>query len=455
MERWPSPSTRPPAADARVGAGTTRRRQGSFSRCSSDLRQGLRSPSCRSSPGSRLQPRSSARAAFPPWSSGRTTFSWTGARSQGSCSRRPAPMVVCGIGINVNQEQGDLPSGTRLPSTSLRIADGSHVRPGCAARCGSRRARAPLRRLARCRARRAARRSRAAERPQRSVGSGWRPGRNSRRDRPGRKADDRARPRRRRARRERRSRAAPGRNPGDRLKPATAPRYARSPERGPLLRRVRVRGRVQPRVGGVELGIGDQLPLADLAHRAGARDVPEAAGTVVEQRAHSRHDSHAICGEKRLGATADRRHDGVVSLVERSNDRTDERRTEQRRVDATRKRNVRLSLRAQRGRCRAPRAARRRRPDRRPRSPRAAATPAPAPERRTPGHPRHRRARPRPRARRPSPRANRAAPSAAPSGSSGRPRGQPRRASPHLGSRACTCWKPKRPLMQRLPRVTS
>jgi BirA family biotin operon repressor/biotin-[acetyl-CoA-carboxylase] ligase len=31
-------------------------------------------------------------------------------------------VVVCGIGINVNQEERDLPSGTRLPSTSLRIA---------------------------------------------------------------------------------------------------------------------------------------------------------------------------------------------------------------------------------------------------------------------------------------------------------------------------------------------
>jgi len=32
--------------------------------------------------------------------------------------------VVCGIGINVNQEERDLPSETRTPATSLRIASG-------------------------------------------------------------------------------------------------------------------------------------------------------------------------------------------------------------------------------------------------------------------------------------------------------------------------------------------
>jgi len=31
-------------------------------------------------------------------------------------------VVVCGVGINVNQEVSDLPSGMRLPATSLRIA---------------------------------------------------------------------------------------------------------------------------------------------------------------------------------------------------------------------------------------------------------------------------------------------------------------------------------------------
>lgn len=33
-------------------------------------------------------------------------------------------VVVCGIGVNVNQEQHDLPPVTRLPATSLRIATG-------------------------------------------------------------------------------------------------------------------------------------------------------------------------------------------------------------------------------------------------------------------------------------------------------------------------------------------
>ena len=32
--------------------------------------------------------------------------------------------VVCGIGINVNQAEGELPPDTRLPATSLRIAAG-------------------------------------------------------------------------------------------------------------------------------------------------------------------------------------------------------------------------------------------------------------------------------------------------------------------------------------------
>jgi BirA family biotin operon repressor/biotin-[acetyl-CoA-carboxylase] ligase len=32
--------------------------------------------------------------------------------------------VVCGIGINVNQEPGELPPGTRTPATSLRVAAG-------------------------------------------------------------------------------------------------------------------------------------------------------------------------------------------------------------------------------------------------------------------------------------------------------------------------------------------
>ena len=33
-------------------------------------------------------------------------------------------VVVCGIGINVNQAEGELPPDTRLPATSLRIAAG-------------------------------------------------------------------------------------------------------------------------------------------------------------------------------------------------------------------------------------------------------------------------------------------------------------------------------------------
>jgi BirA family biotin operon repressor/biotin-[acetyl-CoA-carboxylase] ligase len=32
--------------------------------------------------------------------------------------------VICGIGVNVNQAEGDLPARTRLPATSLRIAAG-------------------------------------------------------------------------------------------------------------------------------------------------------------------------------------------------------------------------------------------------------------------------------------------------------------------------------------------
>jgi BirA family biotin operon repressor/biotin-[acetyl-CoA-carboxylase] ligase len=32
--------------------------------------------------------------------------------------------VICGIGVNVNQAEGDLPSRTRLPATSLRMAAG-------------------------------------------------------------------------------------------------------------------------------------------------------------------------------------------------------------------------------------------------------------------------------------------------------------------------------------------
>ena len=75
--------------------------------------------------------------------------------------------------------------------------------------------------------------------------------------------------------------------------------------------------------------------------------------------------------------------------------------------------------------------------------------------RRRPARRRRRPAPPRLRARPRSRRASRAAPSAAPSGSSGRPRARPRRPAPHSLPRAWTCWKPKRPLMQRLPRVTS
>ena len=33
-----------------------------------------------------------------------------------------SPLVVCGIGINVNQDTGNLPRETRLPATSLRVA---------------------------------------------------------------------------------------------------------------------------------------------------------------------------------------------------------------------------------------------------------------------------------------------------------------------------------------------
>ena len=46
--------------------------------------------------------------------------------------------VVCGIGINVNQEVGELPRETRVPATSLRIASGrSFDRAACSRRCSS------------------------------------------------------------------------------------------------------------------------------------------------------------------------------------------------------------------------------------------------------------------------------------------------------------------------------
>jgi BirA family biotin operon repressor/biotin-[acetyl-CoA-carboxylase] ligase len=38
--------------------------------------------------------------------------------------------VVCGIGINVNQERGELPPGTRTPATSLRVATGQALDRG-------------------------------------------------------------------------------------------------------------------------------------------------------------------------------------------------------------------------------------------------------------------------------------------------------------------------------------
>jgi BirA family biotin operon repressor/biotin-[acetyl-CoA-carboxylase] ligase len=38
--------------------------------------------------------------------------------------------VVCGIGINVNQERGELPAETRTPATSLRVATGHTIDRG-------------------------------------------------------------------------------------------------------------------------------------------------------------------------------------------------------------------------------------------------------------------------------------------------------------------------------------
>ena len=68
-------------------------------------------------------------------------------------------VVVCGIGINVNQDERRSAAGDAAAGDVAADRGGSLVRPGSAARRGSRRARATLRRLARRRARRAARTS--------------------------------------------------------------------------------------------------------------------------------------------------------------------------------------------------------------------------------------------------------------------------------------------------------
>jgi hypothetical protein len=49
------------------------------------------------------------------------------------------------------------------------------------------------------------------------------------------------------------------------------PGVERATSAGPFLGRVRVLGRAQPWIDRVELGVGDELPLAHLAHRARAR----------------------------------------------------------------------------------------------------------------------------------------------------------------------------------------
>ena len=172
------------AAAARAGAGTTHRRRRSSSPCCCGRRPTRRLPQLSLVAGLAVA------AALERGGRGADAREVAerrprrrGARWRGSCSRRPAARVVCGIGINVNQEERDLPAETRIPATSLRIAAGRAVRPRPRARGGARRARAPLRGLARRRPGRARRRARGAQRAPRQPRPRRRPRRHGGADR--------------------------------------------------------------------------------------------------------------------------------------------------------------------------------------------------------------------------------------------------------------------------------
>ena len=148
--RSPLPSTRPPAADARVGAGTMRR---STALLFSVL---LRPPAEAALPQLSLVAGlavatavESECSASAPWSSGRTTCSWRDARSRGSCSRRPARWSSAGSGSTSTRLRERSAARDAAAGDVAADRSGSLVRPGSPARGRSRRARATLRRLGR------------------------------------------------------------------------------------------------------------------------------------------------------------------------------------------------------------------------------------------------------------------------------------------------------------------
>ena len=118
--------------------------------------------------------------------------------------------VVCGVGINVNQVEHDLPPVTRAPATSLRLAAGRPLDRGIVLTSVLSRARTALHGLAGRWPRLPPRGARAAQYAARPEGARGRPHRDRGRDRTGRTTHGRPRARRHRARRERRGRARTG-----------------------------------------------------------------------------------------------------------------------------------------------------------------------------------------------------------------------------------------------------
>ena len=105
-------------------------------------------------------------------------------------------------------------------------------------------------------------------------------------------------------------------------------------QRRPVLAgRVDVQERVELRVGGGERGVGEQLGLAEPADAQLVEQRASAQHVASQKTLDDRENVHPIGGRQRVRPTRDQGHGRVVAGRERTDDRADEGRREERHVD--------------------------------------------------------------------------------------------------------------------------
>ena len=125
----PWPSTRRPAGAARAEAGTTRPRRRSSSRCCYARPRRPPLPQLSLVAGLAVATALEQAGGVPMLLKWPNDVLSDGRKVAGILLEATGGSVACGIGINVNQDERDLPAMTRVPATSLRLARGPHLRP--------------------------------------------------------------------------------------------------------------------------------------------------------------------------------------------------------------------------------------------------------------------------------------------------------------------------------------